>query len=255
MLAAIAGDIVGSPYERHNTKRTDFPLFEPGCRFTDDSVLTVATAAAILGDRNYRAAYREFARAWPDRGYGSGFRRWAWSDRDEGRWSAGNGAAMRVSPVGLAFGTLEEVLAEAERSALASHRHPEAVRGAQSVAASVFLARTGAGREEIRVYVTATFGYRLDRTIAALRPDYRRSCSCQGSVPEAITAALEGKGWEEAVRLAVSLGGDSDTIACIAGSIAGAFPGGLPKWVGEQALGMLDERLAGVVRAFCARFG
>jgi len=246
---AIAGDIIGSVYEAAPLKRETFALFPPAARFTDDTVLTLAVAEALLRGAEYAPTLRAFARRYPDAGYGAMFARWAWDERlgPYGSWA--NGAAMRVSPVGFACTTSDEVLAEAARSARVTHDHPEAVQAAQAVALAVFLARTGAAPEAIREELTQRFGYALDRSIAAIRPAYRFDVSARGSVPEAVLAALEGAGVEGAIRKAVSLGGDSDTQACIAGGIAqalwGTMPGSLLEAVGRRLppefLSILDE--------------
>jgi len=256
MIGAMAGDIIGSVYEgrRWDIKTTDFPLFDPHCRFTDDTVLTAATADAILSGSPYGAKYKEWYRAYPDRGYGGHFRIWAASEDPNPYWSLGNGSAMRVSPVAWAFGTLERVLEEAGKSAEVTHNHPEGIRGAQTVAAAVFLARTGTSREEIRAYVRETFGYRLERTLDEIRPTYRFDSSCPGSVPEAITAFLESEGFEDAVRKAISLGGDSDTIACMTGAIAEAFYGGVPAEIEAEVLKRLDAPVRGVLQQFQQAF-
>lgn len=252
MIGAIAGDIIGSVYEWHNIKTTDFPLFDPLCAFTDDTVLTIAVADAILSGAEYGPKLREWYRLYPDRGYGSGFRGWARSGNRQGN-SMGNGSAMRVSPVGFAFNTLEEVLEEARKSAVPSHNRPEGIKGAQCVASAIFLARTGSSKEDIKKYVRETFGYNLDRTLDDIRPHYRFDATCPGSVPEAITAFLESNDYEDAVRKAISLGGDSDTIACIAGGIAEAFYG-IPDHIRTRTLEELDDALTNVMDLFTRRF-
>lgn len=252
MIGAIAGDIIGSIYEGHNIKTTDFPLFRPGCTFTDDTVLTVAIADAILSGAEYAPKLREWYRLYPDRGYGSGFRRWAKTASDQGD-SMGNGSAMRVSPVGFAFNTLEEVLEESRKTALPSHNHPEAIKGAQSVASAIFLARTGITKDDIKTYIQHSFGYTLTRTLNDIRPHYRFNPTCPGSVPESITAFLESTDYEDAIRKAISLGGDSDTIACIAGGIAEAFYG-IPDNIRIRALEKLDDKMAAVVDSFTGRY-
>lgn len=255
MIGAIAGDVVGSVYERHNLKSREFELFGPGSRFTDDTVMTCATAEAILADGDYAAAYRRWFAAYPDRGYGSRFSWWAAQEGRPAPWSCGNGSAMRVAPIGWAFGDLEEVLREARRSAAVSHPHPEGIRGAQAVAAAVYLARTGASPAGVRECIAGRFGYRLDRTVDEIRPGYRFDATCQGSVPEALTAALESVSFEDALRNAVSLGGDSDTIACMAGAVAEALHGGVPEWIAAETRRRLDDRMCRVIDAFRDRFG
>lgn len=254
MLGALTGDIIGSIYEWNNIKSTEFPLFQDDCRFTDDSVLTAALAEAIMTGAPYDDAMRHYYRSYPDAGYGRGFVAWAESDAPEPYNSWGNGAAMRVSPVGWACDTLADVLRTARDYTLPTHGHPEGVKGAQAVAGAVFLARTGATKDELRRFITGEFGYDLARSCDEIRPSYRFDVSCQGTVPQAVTAFLESNDFEGAVRLAVSLGGDSDTLACITGSIAQAFYGGVPAHIAERAMGFLDDRLRRVTVAFEARF-
>lgn len=260
MLGAIAGDIIGSCYEgrRRNIKTTRFPLFAERSRFTDDTVLTVAVADAILHGGGYAEKFKEYYGCYPRAGYGGAFKQWARSDSMEPYGSWGNGSAMRVSPVGFAFDTLGEVLREAESSAAVTHDHPEGIKGAQAVASAMFLARSGKSRPEIRDYVEEAFDYDLSEPLDSIREWYARDfteVSCQGSVPQAITAFLESVDFEDAVRKAISIGGDSDTIACMAGGIAEAFYGPVPKGIEEEVLARLDERLSLVVIEFAQRFG
>ncbi|MDO5115948.1 MAG: ADP-ribosylglycohydrolase family protein [Synergistaceae bacterium] len=232
MLGALIGDIVGSVFERNPHKSKDFDFISEQSRFTDDSILTVATADALLHDYAYMPVFKYWGRSYPNAGYGQKFRRWCVSDGDEIGESYGNGSAMRVSPIGWAFDSIEEVLEEAKKNAAPSHSHPEGIKGASAVAASVFLARKGASKEEIKEYVEREFGYDLSRALDDIRPDYSFDSSCQGSVPEALIAFLESDSYEDALCNAVSLGGDSDTQACIAGAVAEAFYGPLSKrWV------------------------
>lgn len=250
MLGAIAGDIIGSPYERQSIKTTEFSLFQDGSRFTDDTVLTAAIAAAIMEGREYSAALRDFGRRYPHAGYGGFFRQWLFSG-DAGPYNSyGNGSAMRVSPVGFAFSTLEKVEAEAERSAAVTHNHPEGIKGAQAIAACVFLAGKGAGKEEIKDYITGRFGYNLEQTLEEIRPNYKFDASCQGSVPQSIIAFLASTDYEDAVRKAVSLGGDSDTIACMTGGIAQAYYGYIPPHIIAKTQELLTPDLREVVWRF-----
>jgi ADP-ribosylglycohydrolase len=223
VIGAIAGDIIGSVYEHTSVKTKDFLFFDPVARFTDDSVLTCAIAYAILSGCSYQQALRAIGRRYPNAGYGGAFLRWLFSDYPQPYSSWGNGAAMRVSPVGFAFNDIDEVLDQAKKTAEVTHNHPEGIKGAQSTALAVFMARTGSGKEEIRAQISERFGYNLDRTIDEIRPNYRFHVSCQRSVPEAIISFLDSTSYEDAIRNAVSLGGDSDTIACIAGGISEAF--------------------------------
>jgi ADP-ribosyl-[dinitrogen reductase] hydrolase len=256
MLGAIVGDVIGSPHEADNLKSTRFPLFDRGARCTDDSVLTVATADALLNGRPYGPTYQDYFHRFPDAGYGGQFV--VWANRRESRPynSWGNGSAMRVSPVGWARDTLDEVLDEAERSAAVTHDHPDGILGAQAVAACVFLARTEHSRSRIRDFVHDGCRYPLDRTLDQLRPSYEFDPSCKGTVPVAVQAFLESTDFESAIRLAVSAGGDSDTIACIAGAIAHAFYGAVPRELLEPVLTIyLSPDLSDLSLAFCKRFG
>ena len=250
MLGAIAGDVIGSVYEARPVKSTDFELFPPGARYTDDTVLTVATAEALLGDGDYAGAYRRYGRAFPDAGYGGSFLRWLFS-ADAGPYNSwGNGAAMRVSPVGFALDSVEDVVAEAARSAAVTHNHPQGIKGAQATALAVFLARCGADRAHIRSELQDRFGYDLTSSLMTIRPGYRFDISCQGSVPESIIAFLESTDYERAVRNAISLGGDADTMACIAGSIAQAFYGAVPEPIAGEVRARLPDVLLQVLDRF-----
>jgi ADP-ribosylglycohydrolase len=254
MIGALAGDIIGSLYECSGFKSKDFPLFQPGSRFTDDSVLTVAVAAAILGGRDYRAAILELGRRYPDAGYSGQFKAWLLSAAPAPYGSFGNGAAMRVSPVGFAFDSEAAVLREARKTAEISHDHPEGIKGAQATALAVFLARTGATKQAIREEVTARFGYELEQAVDVIRPQYGFDLSCQGTVPQAVICFLESHSFEDAVRNAVSLGGDSDTLACIAGAIAHAFYGPLPAHIVLSVKRALSAELWSVTERFSERF-
>jgi ADP-ribosylglycohydrolase len=254
MLGAIAGDVIGSVHERARTKTKDFPLFTPQSRFTDDTVLTVAVAECLLHQRDYVDAFHDYFRVYPHAGYGETFYLWAALQKREPYNSWGNGSAMRVSPVAYFGTTLEDVLREAGRSAEVTHNHEHGIRGAQAVAAAVYLARTGGSKDEIRRYTEEQFDYFLDETLDHLRPTYHFDVSCQGSVPQSILAFLESTDFEDAVRNAVSLGGDTDTMACMAGAIAEAFYGGVPPDIAERVLAILDDRLRGVVQEFQGRF-
>lgn len=250
MLGAIAGDIIGSVYEARPIKTKDFPLFAAESQFTDDTVLTVAVAEVVLGKDNYVTAFKRYFERYPSRGFGISFAQWARSEDDAPYGSFGNGSAMRVSPVGWARNTLPEVLEEAHRSAEVTHNHPEGIRGAEATAAAVFMARCGKSKEHIRDTIQADFGYDLGRSLDAIRPQYHFDISCQGSVPESIIAFLESKDYEDALRNAISLGGDSDTMACIAGGIAEAFYGGVPEWIRNEVTRRLDTALWSVIDAF-----
>lgn len=255
MLGAIAGDIIGSVHEFRGQKTKEFPLFVADTKFTDDTVLTVAIADGLLTGASYVEKFHEYTRAYPYRGYGLRFSQWVQSGSREPYNSWGNGSAMRVSPVAFAFQTLEEVVREAGRSAEVTHNHPEGVRGAQATAAAIFLARQGESKRKIRSAIEKQSGYDLSRTVASIRPVYSFNESCQETVPEAITAFLESEDYEDAVRLAISLGGDADTLACITGGIAGAFYGGVPAGILTPALALLDDGLRKTVTQFCEVHG
>jgi ADP-ribosylglycohydrolase len=250
MIGAIAGDIIGSIYEFNNIKTTDFPLFSPGCRFTDDTVLTVALADALLNSVSYTEKLKEYYALYPKAGYGARFTQWVTSGENTPYHSWGNGAAMRISPVGYAFDTLEETLQKAEKFTILTHDHPEGIKGACATAAAIYLARSGCGKDKIRNFIENNFGYDLHRTIETIRPDYRYEISCQKTVPEAIIAFLDSSDFENALRLAISLGGDSDTLACITGGIAQAFYGGVPAAIETQVYDVLDEHLSSITRQF-----
>ena len=247
MLGAIVGDIVGSIYEFQNTKSMDFDLITPWSNFTDDSVMTLAVAKWLVEDEVHTIHYliycmQELGNRYPNAGYGGNFIAWLREDEPQPYNSWGNGAGMRVSPVGLYAKTLDEALALAALTASVSHNHPEGVKGAQAIATSVFLCKEGKSKQEIKEYIENTFYYNLNRTIAEIRPRYDFNESCQGSVPEAIIAFLEGNSFEEVIRLAVSLGGDSDTIGAMAGAIA-ACCYEIPQYISDKCNAILTEDL------------
>jgi len=255
LLGAIAGDIIGSVHEFSLEKIMDFPLFVESSRFTDDTVLTVAVAECLMTGASYVDKFHEYTRAYPGRCYGAGFSNWVHSGSRAPYNSWGNGSAMRVSPVGFARTSLDDVLSEAKRSAEVTHNHPEGIRGAQATAAGVFLGRQGESKAGIRTFIHQRFGYELNRSISAIRPAYEFNESCQGTVPAAIIAFLDASDYEETVRLAISLGGDADTLACIAGGIAEAFYGGVPQDIAERALARLDAPLRETVVRFLNQHG
>ncbi|MBW6479797.1 MAG: ADP-ribosylglycohydrolase family protein [Bacteroidales bacterium] len=254
ILGAIVGDIIGSVFEWHNVKTTDFQLFTEKTDYTDDSVLTIATIDSILHGIDYTTAYQTYGRKFPNRGYGGYFRSWIRSDYPKPYNSYGNGSAMRVSPVGWAYNTIEEVLHQAKRSAEVTHNHPEGIKGAQATAAAVFLARTGSSKAEIKKYIQDAFGYDLERRIDDIRHVYTFNETCQQTVPEAILAFLESEDYESAIRLAISIGGDSDTVACITGGIAEAFYREIPEWIVEKALGLLSSEIIKLVEEFSMKY-
>jgi len=243
ILGAFAGDIIGSAYEFNNVKSEDFKLFPLGTHFTDDSVLTVATMDALLFNLDYTEVYQEYGQLYPHRGYGGDFKSWIYSNNPKPYNSWGNGSAMRISPIGWYCENIEDVLTEAKKSAEVTHNHPEGIKGAQAVASAVYLARIGKNKNEIKQFIVEMFGYDLDRNLDKIRPEYTFDVSCQGSVPEAIIAFLESTDFENAIRLAVSIGGDSDTIACITGSIAEAFYKKIPDYIIEMVIIILGPDL------------
>jgi len=253
MIGAIAGDIIGSMHEGAGTKTKQFPLFGPFVRFTDDTVLTIAVAESILRDSDLVDVLHDYFHRYPQAGFGGSFIQWAIQRRREPYNSWGNGSAMRVSSVGFAYNTLDEVVRHAERTAVVTHDHPEGVRGAQSTAAAIFLARTGSDKAAIKRHIEEAFGYNLSMPLDAIRETYDFDVSCRGSVPQSIVAFLEATDFEDAIRNAVSLGGDADTMACIAGGISEAF-WGIPEEIEDRALSFLDDQLRGVVEQFNQRF-
>ena len=256
MLGAIIGDIVGSRFEWHNLKSKEFALFTDQCFPTDDSVMTVAVAQALLdccGDYTKlggKAVYwmREIGRQYPDCGYGGRFRQWLFSDDPRPYRSYGNGAAMRVSACGFIAGSLAQAKALSRAVTEVTHDHPEGLKGAEATVAAIWLARQGTSRQEIRAHIQSNY-YPLDFTLDDIRPVYTFDVTCQGSVPQAIEAFLESTSFEDAIRSAVSIGGDSDTIAAITGGIAQAYYG-IPKEITDRALGYLDPTLSAVVDRF-----
>lgn len=241
MLGAIIGDIVGSPYEFNNIKTTVFHLFSRKSYYTDDTILTIAICDAVLKDIPFKDSLIWWANRYPSPygDYGGLFRRWLCSDENEPYGSFGNGSAMRVSSIGWLYNSLVEVLIQAENSAIVTHNHPEGIKGAQATAAAIYMSRTGSSKQQIRNYIQEMFGYDLSRSIDKIRPHYTFDGSCQGTVPEAILCFLESTDFESAIRLAVSLGGDSDTLACITGSIAESYYQHIPLWMIRHAVKLL----------------
>lgn len=259
MIGSIIGDIVGSIYEFDNIKTKQFPLFGAGCNYTDDSVLTFATADWLLHGGDVARYYLRYALGTPCPmgGYGGMFSAWVSTGARTGHLepynSCGNGSAMRVGPVGWAFDTKEQTLAAAKVSAECTHNHPEGIKGAQATALCIFMARVGAGKEEIRQTVIDGFGYDLNFTCDGIRDTYGWGATCQDTVPQAIVAFLDGNDFEDCVRNAVSIGGDSDTLACITGSIAEAFYG-VPDDFRAQALSFLSDDLKQLTNDFESKF-
>jgi ADP-ribosylglycohydrolase len=253
MIGAIAGDIIGSVYEWNRIKTKQFDLFSSDCFFTDDTVLTVALADSILTRSDYASLMKGYYRRYPSAGYGGLFHQWAQAPGSQPYNSWGNGAAMRISSVGFAFDTLDEVLVRATEYTAVTHDHAEGIKGAQATAAAIFLARTGSTKDEIKRYTAATFRYDLSRSVEEIRPTYRFNESCQETVPEAIVCFLESTDFEDAIRNAISLGGDSDTLACITGGIAQACYG-VPASIADQAMSFLDADLRSVTKRFMTTY-
>jgi ADP-ribosylglycohydrolase len=254
VIGAIAGNVIGSVHEFTLKKSASFPLIDPRCRYTSDTVLTVATAWAILTDTPYGMAYYAFGRRYPDAEYDPSFLKWLHDPRPRPYNGWNNGSAMRVSPVGWAFDTRREVLREAERSAAVTHNHADGVEGARATALAVFLARSGASKEEIRDELMRHVSYDLRRSIDEIRDGYQCDVSCPGSVPEGIIAFLDSTDFEDAIRLAVSLGGDADTQAAIAGGIAHAFYRRVPALIAVAVRSRLPAEFIDIIDRFDDRF-
>jgi ADP-ribosylglycohydrolase len=242
-------------HEGTPAKAKDFALLVSGSRFTDDTVLTVAVASAIRESRDFSGSIRQWGRHYPDAGYGGWFRGWLFRDDAPPYNSFGNGSAMRVAPVGWAFDDLDVVLREATKSAEVTHNHPEGIKGAQAVAAVILLARTGESKDAIATLLSDRFGYDCSVGLTVLRRRSGFDVTCQGTVPAAAAAFLESTDYEDAVRNAVSLGGDADTLACIAGAMAEAHYGGVPAEIQTQVLPRLDAALRAEVVAFAREYG
>ena len=269
MLGSIIGDTAGSVYEFNNIKTMDFPFFSEKSNYTDDSIMTMAVADWLLKDPTHgmdtlEASLISFAKKYPCPmgGYGGGFHRWLFHPEELGDYGSrdfkpgtrhpynswGNGSAMRASANGWMFDTLEDTERVAGLSAAITHNHPEGIKGAQSTAAAIFMSRNGSSKETIRSYITDKYGYNLNRTCDAIRPVYHWESSCQGTVPEAMVAFFDSTDFESAIRLAVSLGGDSDTLACITGGIAEAFYKEIPDPIAKGIWSLLPEDFKAILQ-------
>ncbi|MBK8663095.1 MAG: ADP-ribosylglycohydrolase family protein [Ignavibacteriales bacterium] len=255
LLGAIAGDVIGSDYEFLEVKFYDFPIFPPKSNFTDDSVLTMATANKLISESDYTTEYRKFGTKYPHPkgSYGNNFKKWLILPEAPTFASFGNGSAMRVSPVGYAFKTMDETLSEAKKSAEVSHSHPEGIKGACNSCRSVFSCQNR-NSKEIREFITNTFQYNLSRTCDEIRPGYHFDSSCQGTVPESIIAFLESNDFEDAIRLTISLGGDSDTMGAITGAIAEAFYGEVPQSIKKRVIELLPYEFLDIILKFNIAF-
>jgi ADP-ribosylglycohydrolase len=264
MYGAILGDMIGAPYEFDRSGKTkDFPLFVQESQFTDDTVMTIAVAEALMNTQGQpeeaiRAELVRAMQAWgkkyPYAGYGARFNWWLTEQNPQPYGSYGNGSAMRVSGAGWLYDTLEETRRIATLTAEVTHNHPEGIKGAEATASAIFLARTGSSKDEIRGYLCQAFGYDLSRTCDEIRPTYHHVESCQETVPEAITAFLEGTDFEDVIRTAVSLGGDCDTLTCISGSMAEAFYG-VPRELVAECKRRLPQEMLDVLSRFDAARG
>lgn len=255
ILGAIIGDIIGIPYEftRNRMRSKDFPLFQQRCRVSDDSVMTVANMEWLMG-RDLVSAMRDLANRYPKAGYGGMFRKWI-NDTKMGPYnSLGNGSAMRVSPVAWVAKDLDECRRLARRSAEVTHNHPEGIKGAEAVASAIWMAKHKAPKAVIKNYIEENFGYDLDTTVDKIREDYTFDATCPGSVPQAIRCFLEGESYEDTVRNAVSLGGDTDTQAAIAGGIAEAYYG-IPQDIINRALKFIPDDLLNSIKQFSEKYG
>ena len=253
MIGAIAGDVIGSTYEHANVRHLGFDLFPDRSTFTDDTVMTLALAEALMNGRGIAENYRRFCGWYPKAGYGFMFKAWAMDPTRGPYESYGNGAPMRVSPVVVVASNREEALSLATESAAPTHNHPEGIKGAQVIAQAGFMARKGASKDDILAEAVALSGYDLGFHLDDIRDHYAFDATCQGSVPQALVAFREGQDFEDTIRRAISIGGDSNTIACMAGTIAGPFFG-VPPQIDRQTRARLDGRLAGILTNFETRF-
>ena len=256
MIGAIIGDIAGSRFEWHNYRSKEFKLLHPKCRFTDDTVMTLAVCDALMNslpdysDLKEQAvrSMQQLGRKYPHCGFGGMFKKWVHSDSPAPYNSFGNGAAMRVSGCAYVADSLDEVKRLSKAVTEVTHNHPEGIKGAEAVVVAVYLARTGTSMADIREHVTTNY-YPLDFTLDDIRPTYKFDSSCQGSVPQALEAFFESTSFEDAIRNAISIGGDSDTVAAITGSIAEAYYG-VPTNLRESAITYLDQRLLNILQEF-----
>lgn len=247
MIGAIIGDIVGSVFEWNNIKHKEFELFTEKSDFTDDTVMTIATIDSIINNIPFGKSYKKWFRKYPNRGYGGNFIGWGISNSIKPYNSWGNGSAMRVSPIGYYYDILEEVLLKAEESAAATHNHPEGIKGAQATAAAIYLAKNNNEKQEIKEFIEKRFGYDLNESLESIREWYDFDVSCQGTVPKAIIAFLESRDFEDAIRNAISIGGDSDTLACITGGIAEAYYKEIPDSILSEVERILPQEMMDLV--------
>lgn len=250
VLGAIAGDVFGSIYEWNNIKTAEFNLFNDECKITDDTVLSIAIADSLLNNCNFKNTLLMYGRKYSSYPYGPSFVNWLSSEEQNPYYSYGNGSAMRVSAIGAFFNDLSSVINYAKKSAEITHNHPEGIKGAQAVAAAIFLAKSGKNKKDIKDYITLEFKYDLNFTLENIRSSYQFDVSCQGSVPQAIVAFLESNSYENAIKIAISIGGDSDTIACITGGIASAFYKEISSEITEFVLNKLPIEFKEILEKF-----
>ncbi len=250
MFGAITGDIIGSPFKYLGFKGMDFSLFSEKSGITDDTVLIVAVADALLHDLDFAQTLKSYGRRFPNAGYGGSFHKWMFSDSLEPNMSWGTGCATRTSPIGFFYNEAPPVLQAARKCASATHNHSEGIKGSQAVSYGIYLARQGSSKAHIREEIYRWFGYNLNCALDNLRPAYRFDISCQGTVPPAFIAFFESTDYESAVRNAVSLGGDADTLACIAGALAEAFYKEIPAEIIKETRSRLPQDFLDIIDEF-----
>ena len=253
MIGAIIGDIVGSRFEFHNHKSKEFDLFTDECFFTDDTVMTLAVAKSLMDGTDVVKEMKRLGQLYPGAGWGAGFGRWLFSDSNEPYYSFGNGAAMRVSAAAYVAGSITEAIVLSRKVTEVTHDHPEGIKGAEAVTVAIYCALHGWNKEQIKGAIKQ-FYYDIDFTLDEIRDSYKFNETCQGSVPQALEAFFESENFEDAIRNAISIGGDSDTIAAITGSVAEAYYG-VPAWIRDRALDFLDVSLGAILYDFEKRFG
>jgi ADP-ribosylglycohydrolase len=254
MIGTIIGDIIGSRFERNPTKNKKFKLFTPECNYTDDSVMSMATLESITKNVPYSTSYQKWGSEYPNRGYGSAFKEWITQTIPQPYNSWGNGSAMRVSPIGYIYNTEKDVLKQAKLSAECSHNHPEAIKGAQATALAIFMARNNKTKEEIQKRIELLFGYDFSIPISKYKMKYEFDVTCQGSVPQSIQCFLESKNYEDCIRTAIAMGGDSDTMAAISGGIASAYYGEIPAYMMKQAFKVLPDRIWHLIMYYAKKY-
>lgn len=255
MLGAIAGDIIGSTYEIINKKKKDINLYPLFSRYTDDTVLTIATADCLLHDGDFGEYYRKYTLRNQMRGYGSRFYFWAMFNKRKPYNSMGNGSAMRVSPVAYVAKNIEQVMSLAKQSAEVTHNHIEGIKGAQAIACAIYLSLQNTPKEEIKNFIEETFEYDLGMSYKTLQRTYKGGTTCPLTVPQSIICFLDSKSFEDAIRNAISIGGDSDTIACMTGSIAEAYYSEIPEYIVENTLKKISPRFQKVIQEFKSVYG